>query len=37
MRVKQVSSVTGVLLKAETNSEFNILKSDNLVIVDMRQ
>ena len=30
--MKQVSSVTGVLLKAETNSEFNILKSDNLVI-----
>ena len=27
-----MSSVTGVLLKAQTNAEFNILKSDNLVI-----
>ena len=32
MRVKRVLSDTGVLLKAETNAEFSILKSDNLVI-----
>ena len=27
-----MSGKTGVLLKAETSAEFNILKSDNLVI-----